>query len=130
MNNNQVLSELVKSVKSFVKESGGKLTQEQMADKLGIGRSYLSRLVRGHETVSNQFIALFKETFKSYLPDLNSVTRDDIEILHASQEVILRTLAKLQKHLPGGTDPAKFYNSMKEEIKIASIERHDRERRQ
>lgn len=123
MDNNKVLNELVKNVKDNVKARGGYIRQEEIAAKLGIGRSYLSNLLHGKQSVTSQFISHFRQVFKEYLPDTDAVTRDDLTIINTTLGVIMRALAKMQRKIPTGEDAASYLAGLKLEIELLSVEK-------
>lgn len=47
MNYNKELEIKIELVKAAIKEAGGKITQEEIAERLGKNRTYLSRLKKG-----------------------------------------------------------------------------------
>lgn len=114
---------LVEYVKESMRAKGEKITNEEIADRLGFKRIYLSQLLHGHKPTTESHILKFKEKFKKELPDESKVTPDDILIIHSSLEVIMRELAKLQSELPKGEDASKYLNELKKEIKLVAIER-------
>jgi transcriptional regulator with XRE-family HTH domain len=61
------LKTLVELVKRNAKRKGEKITQEMIAQKFGVSRTYLSDMLSGRESVSNKTIVLFKEALKDYL---------------------------------------------------------------
>lgn len=98
MKNEKGLAELIEKVKESSRQMGEPLTQNDIADRLGRNKSYLSGLKRGYENVSPQFVALFKQTFKKYLPpeevdyDVGVVIKQiytmNLVILDATAEII------------------------------------------
>lgn len=67
MNNREELKNLVELVKRNSKRAGNQLTQEEIAEKFGIGRPYLSQLLSGAKIVLDEHIKDFKLKLRDYL---------------------------------------------------------------
>ena len=66
------LKDLVKLVKDQAKANGEMLRHEDIANRLGVSRTYFSDLLGANAEVTEKHVALFKEKFKQ---ELNAVTR-------------------------------------------------------
>lgn len=121
MDLNKELEIKIEIVKKSIKEAGGNITQEEMAERLGKSRTYLSRLKKGQENVSPQFLAFFNETFKQFLPNEHEVTKADIAVLQSSVAVMIAEIAKLKKDVYKTKNAKEFLEELKQEIELSEV---------
>jgi transcriptional regulator with XRE-family HTH domain len=81
---------LVEIIKNTAKERGEKLTNEEIAQKLGIKRTYLSDLlsVPGKD-VTAKHVGMFKEVFKN---ELNKIAHSSLDPKMNSERAMLLAL--------------------------------------
>lgn len=91
-------NELVKSVKIKAKEKGKKITNEEIADKMSIGRTYLSGLLGGSKEVTKKHIEDFKSHFQNELQGIEkpAPAGDKLNRERAIIKVLMHRVAKLE----------------------------------
>lgn len=89
---------LVKSVKDSVKAKGGKITNEQLAKKVGLTRTYFSSLLGGSEAVKEKHIEDFKAHFRDELRGIEkpAPAGDKLNRERALIKVLLHEVARLK----------------------------------
>jgi hypothetical protein len=98
MNLKEEFAFLVKTVKDNVKGAGKKITNEEIAERLSIGRTYLSGLLGGSKDVTKKHIEDFKSHFRDELAGIvrPSLPGDTINRERALIKVLLQRVAKLE----------------------------------
>lgn len=121
MNLNKELELKVEIVKKAAQQSGRKITQGEMATRLGKSRTYFSQLKKGHENVSPQFMAFFNDTFKEFLPKPEMITAADIAALKTSIDVFANEIAKLKKDVYKDKSAKDYLLELLQEIEINEV---------
>lgn len=67
------LAQLVKTAKKEAKDKGERLTNGDIAEKMGINRTYFSELLNGSEQANEKHIAIFQVKLAKYLPQAAAV---------------------------------------------------------
>lgn len=115
------LSLMVELVQSYYKAKGVKMTQEDLALKMGKGKKYLSHLINGHENINEGHLHLFQGFFKNELPS-GLIDATDLNNITTALRVLERKVAELQEKIPGGVSVAEFLKILKKETEIALIQ--------
>lgn len=119
INNQKILQELIETVKKSSKQMGEPITQGDIALRMGRSSTYLSGLKNGHENVSPQFIALFRQEFKEYLPSADN-SNDNLQIaVEASVSVIVEEFSKFRYETVH--DRKKYVDELLKEIQSRMI---------
>lgn len=98
MNLKEEYNSLVKTVKTSVKKAGGKITNEEMAERLNISRTYLSGLLGGSKEVTKKHIDDFKSHYRDELGGIvkPSEPGDSVNRERALIKVLMHRVAKLE----------------------------------
>jgi len=98
MNLKEEYNSLVKTVKNAVKLAGGKITNEEMAERLNISRTYLSGLLGGSKEITKKHIDDFKSHFRDELAGIirPSGPGDVVNRERALIKVLMDRVAKLE----------------------------------
>lgn len=90
------LIELIKKIKEHYKKTGRRITQEAIAEKMYIGKTYLSNLISGTQPTSEKHVTILREQFHAELSEVNKIGEDKPTYDQALLKVILREVAKLK----------------------------------
>lgn len=102
MNLKEEYNSLVETVKMSVKKSGGKITNEEIAARLSISRTYLSGLLGGSKEVTKKHIDDFKSHFRDeikgvYIPQID----DNLNPERALMLALLQDYAEWKAEVTG-----------------------------
>jgi len=122
------LKSLVETVKNNYKKAGKKITNEEIAARLGYNRSYFSTLTTGSVKVEKEHIDNFKAHFQSELAGVIKPSRpgDKSNRERAMIRVIWQRVAK-QEALRLGVSVKEALDGMEDDTMIAlsDLERED-----
>jgi len=98
MNLKEEYNSLVKTVKQNIKKAGGKITNEEMAEKLNISRTYLSGLLGGSKDVTKKHIDDFKSHYRDELEGIVKPSKPGsiVNRERALIKMLYQRLAKLE----------------------------------